>query len=391
MNALRRLGVTPGKIVAALILGVGLYATVARFTQGLGAVTNLNDNTPWGLWVGFDVLCGVALAAGGFTLTALVHLFGQKRFHPILHSTVLTAFLGYLLVSVGLMYDLGKPHHMWHVMVMWNPHSVMFEVAWCVMLYTTVLLLEFSPIVFARFGYKRPLQLVRRIAIPLVLAGVLLSTLHQSSLGTLFLVVPGKLYKLWYTPYLPVMFFVSALTVGFAMVIFESYLSSYFFGKGLEKSIIRDLSRFLVVAAIFYLGIKFQDLFARGVLGTLLEPRLETYCYWLEIALLLAPVVALAFRGTRENQHATFLCATSVILGVVVNRLNVALVGVYASSQSIYLPSFHEIAITLFLLTAGVVAFGVAVKYFNIFENEHQSPELPSGVGVQTAERVMAS
>src|SRR5208283_4198431 len=200
-------------------------------------------------------------------------LFGQKKFDPILRATVLTAFLGYILVSVGLLFDLGKPYNMWHVMIMWNPHSVMFEVAWCVMLYSTVLLLEFSPIVLARFGLVRLVQTIQKLSIPLVLAGVLLSTLHQSSLGTLFLVVPGKLYKLWYTPYLPVMFFSSAVAVGFAMVIFESYVSSAIFNKGLEKGIIKALARFLVLATIFYLALKFEDLFARQALGALCEPR----------------------------------------------------------------------------------------------------------------------
>ncbi|MBM4046882.1 MAG: Ni/Fe-hydrogenase cytochrome b subunit [Planctomycetes bacterium] len=315
------------------------------------------------------MLCGVALAAGGFTLAAMVHLFGLTRFHPILHSTILTAFLGYVLVSVGLIYDLGKPYHMWHVMIMWNPHSVMFEVAWCVMLYTTVLFLEFVPIVLKRLGWVELLRPIKTISLPLVLAGVILSTLHQSSLGTMFLVVPGKLYKLWYTPYLPVMFFFSAVMVGFAMVIFESYLSSHFFKHGLEKHIIIDLAHFLLLATVFYLAIKFQDLFARGTMGALFEGRLETYCFWLEISLLLIPAVALTFRPVRWSEHASFLCATSVVLGVVVNRLNVAMVGTYASTGSLYLPSFCEIAITLLLVTSGVVAFGLAVKYLDIFED----------------------
>src|SRR3989338_633278 len=228
MNRLRH---TFFRLVVWAILVLGLYATILRFTKGLGYVTNLSDKTPWGLWVGFDVLCGVALAAGGFTLTAIVHIFAQKKYYPILRSTVLTAFLGYILVCTGLVYDLGRPQNMWHVLIMGNPHSVMFEVAWCVILYTTVLLIEFSPVVLERLGFHAQARIVHGIAIPLVLAGVLLSTLHQSSLGTLFLVVPEKLYKLWYTPYLPFMFFVSALVVGFAMVIFESYVSAYFLKK----------------------------------------------------------------------------------------------------------------------------------------------------------------
>lgn len=352
------------------ILILGLYATAMRYLKGLGRVTNLSDQTPWGLWVGFDVLCGVALAAGGFTVTAIVHIFAQKKYYPILRSTVLTAFLGYLLVCVGLVYDLGRPQNMWHVLIMRNPHSVMFEVAWCVMLYTTVLLIEFSPVVLERLGLHYQARIIHKISIPLVLAGVLLSTLHQSSLGTLFLVVPNKLYALWYTPYLPVMFFVSAIVVGFAMVIFESYISAYFLQKKLEKAIIVDLTHFLQLMIIFYLGIKFQDLFVRGALAALLKPRLETYCFWLEIVLLAIPALILTIRKLRLNENIVFLCSTSAILGVVVNRLNVSIVGLYAYNKSIYLPSFYEVIISLFLITLGVLGYGLAVKYLNIYEPE---------------------
>jgi len=247
----------------------------------------------------------------------------------------------------------------------------MFEVAWCVMLYSTVLTLEFSPLVFERLGWDRPRRVIHRFTIPLVIAGVLLSTLHQSSLGTVFLVVPGKLYRLWYSPYLPVMFFLSALTVGFAMVMVESYLSSYFLKHSLKREIIVDVSRFLSMALFFYLAVKFQDLFARGHMGALLEPRLETYCFWLEVVLLLAPALLLINARVRWNLNASFLCALLVVLGVVVNRLNVSIVGMYASSGNIYLPSWGELGISAFLITAGVLVFGLAVKHLNVFEDQH--------------------
>ena len=183
-----------------VILAAGAVVTVLRFWKGLGAVTNLSDKFPWGLWVGFDVLCGVALAAGGFTITAAVYVFNLKRFKPIVRPTVLTAFLGYTLVAVGLMYDLGKPWNIWHPIVMWNPRSPMFEVGWCVMLYLTVLALEFSGIVFEKLGWKKAIAVQHAATVPLVIAGVIISTLHQSSLGTFYLITPGKLHPLWYTP-----------------------------------------------------------------------------------------------------------------------------------------------------------------------------------------------
>jgi Ni/Fe-hydrogenase subunit HybB-like protein len=165
--------------VFGLIVAAGLVATWVRFTRGLGASTNLSDEFPWGLWIGFDVLCGVGLAAGGFAVTAMVHIFHIERYKPILRPTILTAFLGYLLVIVALLFDLGRPYRIWHPLVMRNPHSVMFEVAWCVMLYTTVLALEFSPIVFEKLRMQRPRRILRAISVPLVIVGVLLSTLHS--------------------------------------------------------------------------------------------------------------------------------------------------------------------------------------------------------------------
>ena len=203
MKFLRILKLTFWKSVAIIILLLGAVAAIERYSLGLGATTHLVDTFPWGIWIGFDILVGVGLAAGGFAIAATVYLFNIERFRPILRPTVLTAFLGYVLVICGLMADLGRPWAIWHALIMWNPHSVMFEVAWCVMLYTTVLALEFSPVVFERFNLQRPLKIIHAITIPLVVLGVVLSTLHQSSLGSLFLIIPGRMHPLWYSNIIP--------------------------------------------------------------------------------------------------------------------------------------------------------------------------------------------
>ncbi|MDQ7086999.1 MAG: NrfD/PsrC family molybdoenzyme membrane anchor subunit, partial [Acidobacteriota bacterium] len=215
-------GFWPGFFILLMILFS--VVLVRRFTGGLGAVSNLSDEMPWGLWIGFDLLSGVALAAGGFTITAIVYLLHLDRYRPIVRPALLTAFLGYLMVIAALLVDLGRPWNIWHPLIFWNPHSVMFEVGWCVMLYTTVLFLEFLPLVFERFRIQRALTLWSRyLTPPLVIAGVLLSTLHQSSLGTLYVIVPGKLHPLWYSPILPLLFFVSAISLGLAMTSVESF------------------------------------------------------------------------------------------------------------------------------------------------------------------------
>jgi len=257
--------ITFWRVVLLLILAAGFYATVLRFTKGLGATTNLSAQFPWGIWIGFDVLCGVALAAGGFSISAVVYIFHIEKYRPIVRPAILTAFLGYSLVCVGLMFDLGRPYNIWHPLIMWNPHSVMFEVGWCVTLYTTVLMLEFSPLVLEKLPWKQPYKIVKSITIPLVILGVLLSTMHQSSLGTLYLIVPHKLHPLWYSPLMPVFFFISAIALGCAMTIFESYLSLRAFRKHLDFELLTKIGAVGAVTLLVYLVIRVMDMQSRGV------------------------------------------------------------------------------------------------------------------------------
>ena len=368
MMKTRILKVTPWKVLLVVILMSGLYATFVRYTHGLGAATHLSDSFPWGLWVGFDVLCGVMLAAGGFLLTATVHLFNLKKFKPIIRPTLLTAFLGYLLVVVALLFDLGRPYRIWHPLVMWNPHSVMFEVAWCVVLYTMVLALEFAPIAFKRLNTGRWSTVRHAVAIPLVLAGVILSTLHQSSLGSLYLIVPDKLHPLWYSSLLPVFFFVSAVAVGLAMTIFESWMSSKAFHKQLELPLLQSLGRVLLVVLGVYAVMRFEDLLNRGVLPMLLHPGYETDLFYLEVAMgLVLPIGLLMVPRIRETASGLYLCSVLVLLGFVTNRLNVSITGMEAAARVRYIPKWTEFAVTASIIAAGFTIFALAVKYLPIF------------------------
>ena len=364
------------KLVFLFLMAAGLYATFVRFTQGLGASTNLSDQFPWGIWISFDVLCGVMLAAGGFTLTAAVHILNIKRLHSIIRPTILTAFLGYILVCAALMYDLGKPYNIWHPLIMRNPHSVMFEVAYCVMLYTAVLALEFSPIVLERFNLQKPLKVVRAILIPLVICGVILSTLHQSSLGTLYLIVPEKLHAFWYSPLLPVFFFVSAIAVGLAMTIFESSLSSKHFGLQLELPVLQELGRVLVVVLGVYGILRFEDLANRGALKLAFHAGYETYLFWLEIFLaIILPLILLVQKRVRNSANGLYFAAVSVVLGFITNRMNVSITGFEGSTGVRYFPKWSELAVTGMIIGIGFAAFGLAVKYLPIFPQEQLSPE----------------
>jgi Ni/Fe-hydrogenase subunit HybB-like protein len=370
--AIRLPKITVWRAIFAAIMLSGLYATYLRIFYGLGGSTNLSDKFPWGIWIAFDVMCGVGLAAGGFTLVAIVHIFRIERYKPILRPAILTAFLGYSLVVVGLLYDLGRPDRLWHPLVMWNPHSVMFEVAWCVTLYTTVLFLEFLPVVFEKFGMHKPSEWIHRISVPLMILGVLLSTLHQSSLGTLFLIVPEKLYPLWYTPILPLLFYVSAIAVGLAMTIFESWHSSRAFGRALELPLLASLARVLAVVMSVYLWIRFLDLSHRHVFGLLSQNRIETWLFLLEIALMVVPTVLLYQASIRLRPGALYACAVMVVFGFIANRLNVGTTGLEAGSGTHYIPKWSEVAITLSIVAAGFAIFRMIAQYFPIFEAHAQ-------------------
>lgn len=375
-----------------LLMAIGLPVILLRYTRGLGAVTNLTDDFPWGVWIGFDLLCGVGLAAGGFTLTAVVYIFNLKRFKPIVRPTVLTAFLGYLLVIGALLVDLGRPWNIWHPIIMWNPSSVMFEVGWCVMLYTTVLALELSGMVFERVGWKRAVRWQQSATIPLVVAGVVLSTLHQSSLGALYLIVPEKLYPLWYSPALPWIFWLSAIAAGLAMVVVESRISSRAFGREIEMHLLSDVARVQVVALGVFAVLRLYDLYVRGALPLVFKPSYEAGMFALEFLMgVVLPFVLLLSEKTRTDIRRLYPTALLTVMGFVVNRLNVSVTGLEKSSGANYVPAWTEIVVTLFMVALGFAAFSLAVRYLPVYpEAERPVPTAARPVGAPPARPVPA-
>jgi Ni/Fe-hydrogenase subunit HybB-like protein len=259
----------------------------------------------------------------------------------------------------------------------------MFEVAYCVMLYTAVLALEFSPIVLERFKLKNALKVIRAVLIPLVICGVILSTLHQSSLGTLYLIMPEKLHPFWYTPLLPVFFFLSAIAVGLAMTIFESSMSAKHFGQHLELPIIQELGRVLLVVLAIYGILRFEDLLHRDALKLIFRPGYETYLFWIETALtLIFPLLLLLQKKVRATAGGLYVIAVLVLLGFITNRLNVSITGLESSAGLHYVPRWTEFAVTALIVAGGFALFGLAVKYLPIFPAEivhgRQEPEVVS-------------
>ena len=369
--------VTFWKGVAVALMTAGIIAAVQRYAMGLGATTNLVDTFPWGLWIGFDILVGVGLAAGGFTIAATVYVFNIERFRPILRPTILTAFLGYLLVIAGLMVDLGRPWAIWHALIMWNPHSVMFEVAWCVMLYTTVLALEFSPVVLEHFKLRRALKVIKTITIPLVILGVILSTLHQSSLGSLFLIIPGRMHPLWYSDIIPFLFIISCVAAGLAMTIVESYFSARAFGREMELPLLSELSRVLVVVIALYFTVRFQDLVSRDALQYVFQPTYQSALFLVEVLLgAVVPFFLLLSKKVRSNKTGLFYSAALVLLGFVAHRMNTAITSMEQWPDRLYVPSWQEVVITLAFAAFGFTAFAFVARYFKVFgEDPHHAAE----------------
>lgn len=368
---------SPGRLALWILLLAGLGTAGVRYAFGLGAVTNLSDRFPWGLWVAFDVMTGVALAAGGFTINATIHILHLNRYRPLLRPAIVTGFLGYLLVIAGLLVDLGRPYRIWQPLIMWNPHSVMFEVAWCVMLYTFVLALEFGQVILERLGRTTMLRMTQVTLPPLVVAAVILSTLHQSSLGSLFLIAPGKLHPLWYTTLLPVLFFLSSVGVGLAMVTVESFLSARALRRAPELPLLIDLGRATAVVLSLYLLLKVIDLTLRDVWSLVLTPTIESAFFLMEVGLgIVVPLALLSMNSISRSPRALVISSCLIVLGVVLNRLNVAITGMLAGSHATYVPAATEVLLTLGIVAAGLLAYLWIVEHLPVFEATLRAEEV---------------
>jgi len=360
-----------GTSILVVLIVIGLAVAIYRFAYGLGAVTNLSDGRAWGLWISFDLYTGVPLAAGGFTIAATVYIFNLKKYYPIVRSAILTAFLGYLMVIFALLVDVGQPWRLWHILIYWNLHSPLFEVGWCVILYTAVLALEFSPVVFERFNLDVPLQVIRTYQIPLVIIGIVLSTLHQSSLGSMFLMMDYSLNPLWYTPIIQLLFLLSAISVGLAMTIVESTLSAKGLGHEVSQDVLAGLGRAIPYILGLYLVVKLGDVLVAGELGLAFSGTLQSILWLVEIiGGVIAPIVLLAMPSVRQSRNKLFWSAVLVVLGLVLNRFNVSLLGLAPRPGTVYFPHWMEFAISIAVVSGGVLAYMLANKYLPVAHHE---------------------
>lgn len=359
------------------IFGVLAVVTLARFIRGLGPTTNLNETTPWGMWIAFDVMAGVALAAGGFVLAATVYIFGLKKYKEFTRPAILTAFLGYCAVAVGLMYDLGLPWHVYNIFLSPQPTSVLFEVGMCVVLYLSVLGMEFAPVILEHAWFQRPFfQKIHRFlvkaSIPLVIAGIALSTLHQSSLGSLFLITPYRLHELWYSPIIWILFFVSAIGLGLMMVTAESYFSAWFFGHKLKMDRLSGLGLAAAFVLLVYVGLRVGDLAVRGELGRAFDGSWQAGLFLFEVGMAaLLPALLLLFKPIRTNKVWLALCAGMVVLGMIGYRFDVCIVAFYRPENMPYFPSWMEIAVSVGIVATFMLIFIFFVEHLKVYPDEH--------------------
>ena len=355
--------VTPFTAILAVLVLIGFYFLGQRFIYGLGAVANINDGFPWGIWVVYDVVIGTGLACGGYAMAILVYIFNKGEYHPLVRPALLASAFGYSLGGFSVLFDLGRYWNMWHIFVPGYAHvnSVMFEVALCVAAYIVVLWIEFTPVFLEKLGMKDAKKSLNKLLYLFIALGILLPTMHQSSLGSLLVVFGTQIHPLWQTPLLPLLFLMSAITMGYCVVVFEATLSSAGFKRPSESHIIAPLSKVVSWFLIAYLVIRFGDLAMRGALGLAFTSGFKSFMFWLENILYALPIAMLAGQGAK-NPRCLFLSSVSMLLAAFFYRINAFLVGYDTGPGWSYFPSVPEIMVTIGIIALEVLAYIVFVR-----------------------------
>ena len=356
------------KLLIAIMAAAAVIAFV-RYALGIGSIANINNAYPWGWWVGYGIMTMIAIGGVGFTITALVEILGVHRYHSFLRPAVLMAFLCYTGAITMLMVELGRPWMVWMVLVSWAPTSALYEVGWCAFLYLSVLAIEFAQVPLEEAGWKRPLRVIKVIYIPIMLLGVTLSNLHQSSLGTLMTLIPHKINALWWSDNLPLLYLFSAIMAGPALAILEHLAASRWLGFAPRMDLLAGLARIEAWLVGLFLVFQMGDLFYRDVAVAALNFSWLALSFWIEIGFgLLLPLVMLMMPEVRESRGGLATACALVVAGVLLHRLNVAVIGLRVRHWETYVPSLGEVGITLGITTAAIFAFGVLARILPIHE-----------------------
>ncbi len=360
------------KEILWIISMFGVVAIIVRIFGGLGATTNLSDSMPWGLWKILNMVAGAALATGGFTLAATVYIFKIETYKPLIRPAILIAFLGYGSSLFALLWDIGLPHVFYNPFFYWNHHSFLFEVFWCVSLYFTITSIELAPIIFEKFRTEKIVKWLHRISLPVIILGITFSTLHHTSLGSLFLVMPLRLHALWFTNWIPVLFFFSAVGAGMMVVVLIRLGYSYFYNKKENMPVVTGLSRIAAVILFIYFIIKMADLIYHGNFHLLYSGQWESFIFMIEMLLsAVIPFIFISIPSLRNKICGLVIASGSAVTGLAMNRIDVGIVGLLRTSETGYFPTFLELSLSLGVIAAAGLVFIYLVDNFRIF------PELP--------------
>ena len=372
-----------GSLINAITLTCGvLIALMAailmvRFLFGLGAVTGLNDGYPWGIWVVVDVVIGSAFACGGFSVAMLVYIFNRGEYHPLGRPALLASLFGYTLAAAGVIFDLGRWWNVWNMF--WpgsiNPNSVMFEVAVCITLYVMVMWIEFSPTFLEQMGKVDARKKLGKAMFFFIALGTVLPMMHQSSLGTLLVVMGVQIHPLWQTPLLPLLYLLSAITMGYAVVLFESCLTSSAYRRKLETHMLTPLAKLMLGFLAVYLVVRVGDLLVRGALPKAFVPSVEALMFWLEMLSFIAPLILIGAESNRRNPARLFLAGVLLMLGGALLRLNGFLIGyetnVDGAGGYSYFPTLAEVLVTAGMFAIEVLGYIVITRRFPVLPREH--------------------
>lgn len=372
------------------VIAVFLLVLAWRFLNGIGAVSALNDGYPWGIWIAYDVVSGTALACGGYAVALLCYVLNKGKYHVMVRPAILTSALGYTIAGIGVGFDIGRYWNMWKVPLLWNwnRNSILLEVALCIMAYTMVLWIELSPVFidrwhdsrsrFLRSVSQRFSPVLKRTLLWFMALGILLPTMHHSSLGALMLIAGNKVHQLWYTPLLPLLFLVSSTAMGYAVVVAESTVSSVVFGRERESAMLRSLSSVMIGVLAAFVGMRIVDLISRQQIGLAFALDFYAGFFWLEMALFSTAAALLLPHEWRSDPGKQFLAALLMMLGGTLYRFDVFLVGFNPGAQYSYFPSLAEMILMIGLIALELAAYVVIVKRFPVIGGAMRPRQAPA-------------
>lgn len=366
--------VNAATVVCGLLIATMAAILLVRFIYGLAAVTNVNDGYSWGMWVVVDVMIGSALACGGFSVALLVYIFNKGEYHPLVRPALLGSLFGYTLAGAGIFFDLGRWWNFWHIF--WptyaNPNSVMFEVAVCVTAYILVMWIEFSPVFLEQLGLRDVKKKLNKLLFFFIALGVVLPMMHQASLGTMLVVMGGQVNPLWQTPAVPLIYLLTAIIIGYGVVLFESCVAASSYRRRIEVHLLNPMAKIMLGVLAVYMVVRFGDLLVRGAMGEAFMPTLIAFAFWLENILFIAPFFLIGSVAARRNPARLFLAGIAIMLGGSLLRLNGFIVGYqhFTGTGWTYFPSFPEVMVTVGMFAIEVLGYIIITRRFPVLPRE---------------------